>query len=86
MKIDSDLQIFLRSEISSNDQFWIACEFADGIMIYKARLNAILDLILIGQTWTQIFHVIQMKYDFMVSFRIEETGIKIKSSGDREFE
>ena len=84
--IDLDFQSFLKSAIDSEDQIWIACEFSNRIMIYKARLDAILALISIGQTWTQIFHVIQLKYHFLLSFKIDGIEIKIKASGDREFE
>ena len=86
MNTDSDLHSFLKSTINSNEQFWIACEFTVGVLIYKARLNAILNLISIGQTWTQTFHIIQLKYDFIVSFRIKEAEIEIKASGNIELE
>ena len=86
MTIDLNLPSFLKLAIDSEEQCWIACEFADRILIYKARLNAILALISIGQTWTQIFHVIQQKYHFLMSFRIDQVEIKIKASGDSEFE
>ena len=86
MTINLDLPSFLKSSIGSEEHFWVACEFEDRISIYKARLNAILDLISIGQTWTQIFHVIQLKYHFLLSFRMDQVEIKIKASGDREFE
>ncbi|MEM6378852.1 MAG: hypothetical protein AAF705_11580 [Bacteroidota bacterium] len=83
--INSDLQSFLKSAINSGEQFWIACELSDGIVIYKARLDAILDLISTGQTWTRIFHIIQLKYRFLISIRIDKVEIEIKASGDRKF-
>ncbi|MGB3849681.1 MAG: hypothetical protein WA958_06900 [Tunicatimonas sp.] len=86
MTINLNWQSFLTSAIDLEDQSWIACEFPDRIMIYKARLNAILYLISTGQTWTQNFHVIQLKYQFLLSVRIDKVEFKIKASGDEEFE
>ncbi|MEO1053577.1 MAG: hypothetical protein AAFX87_23280 [Bacteroidota bacterium] len=55
--INPNLLLTLSSLIEPEESYWIACEFAGSIMIYKAKRNAILDLIYIGRTWTKTLHL-----------------------------
>ena len=81
----SDIRTQLSSVLDQDERFWIACEFPGKILLYKSTLAPALNLISIGQTWTQTFHVIQIKYDFMLSFRLVDGEIRMKSSGSDEF-
>lgn len=83
---NSDFKIFLDSLIDPTESFWIAGEFPDGIMIYKARKSAILSLFSIGLIQTNSFHLIQLKYDYLVSFRIENAKISMKANGNERLD
>lgn len=82
---ESEIQSLLNFAFDKKEQFWIACEFTDGIMIYKSKLEPALHLISIGQSWTDTFHVIQLKYDFIISIRFSNGELCMKSSGNNEF-
>ena len=78
IEIKNELITELNKLIDPDDTFWVVAEFTDGVMIYKANKNATLDLIITGRTWTNTFHLIQSKYDYLISFRIEDSKIEIK--------
>jgi hypothetical protein len=84
--IESDPYSFLKSVIDPSNSFWIACEFNGGVMIYKSKLKAALDLIAIGYSCTDTYHIIQLKYEYMISMRRVETGTRIKVAGSKEIE
>ena len=86
LETQMDLEVSLDKLIGQNDTFWLAAEFADGIMIYKAKKDAALHLISIGRTWTNTFHLIQLKYEFLISFGIGDSKIEIKRSLNKEIE
>lgn len=63
---------------TDNRFYWIAGELGTGVMIYKAKKSALLDLINIGRTWTRTFHVIDLKYDSMIGIRFKDDQIELK--------
>ena len=68
----------LRKQIHLQEPFWIAGEFRSGVMIYKTSKEASLDLILIGSNWADTFHLIHLKYESIISFKIEDECIRVK--------
>jgi len=77
-----DLTACLSELINPNDTFWIAAEFVDGIMIYKTKKDAALYLMSIGRTWVNTYHMIHLKFKYLISFRIEASTIEVKRSGE----
>ena len=80
LEIRNDLRSCLDELIDPINAYWIAAEFADGVMIYKANKDTAINLMLIGRTLTNTFHLIQLKYEYLISFRIEDSMIEIKRS------
>ncbi len=79
---NESIPAFLTNHLDAGEWFWIAAEFPDGILIYKSKLQPLIELITIGQTWTHTFHIIHLKFDFLVSLQMEGECIKIKSTKD----
>jgi len=76
--LESDPILQISRLINPDETVWFAGEISGTIMIYRAKKNAILDLIASGSSWTETFHVIQLKYTYLTSFRIEDSRISIK--------
>jgi hypothetical protein len=70
--IESNLYVFLESVIDPDQSFWVVCEFSGETRIYKAKLKPILSLIALSYSWTRTFHIVQLKYDYMLSLRYDE--------------
>lgn len=82
----SNYYTFLNVLIDPTKHFWIACESPGEILIYKSKLKAATNLIAIGQTWVDTFHIIELKYEYLVSLRIEKNTTRIKASANQKFE
>ncbi|NOQ71385.1 MAG: hypothetical protein GQ574_05265 [Crocinitomix sp.] len=74
----NDFKTYLESSLEPESLYWIACEFSDQILVYKSKLEPILDLIASGQTWTKTFHIIELKYVQMISLKVEKENLRIK--------
>lgn len=70
----------LNKSIDKNDRFWIAGEFSQGVMIYKVNKDAAIELISIGKTWTDTFHLVHLKFEYMISIQFESELIKIRKA------
>lgn len=68
--------------LEKNQHYWVAFEFKDHILIYKATPEVILFLSSIAQTWTKTFHVIDLKYNFLIGIKLLDSGYHIKAIGD----
>lgn len=86
LAVDFDYQALLHFILDPDEFFWIACEFPGSILIYKAKLGAILYLIANGQTWSNTFHIVHPKYEYLVSLRLEEARTRIRTAGSKAFE
>lgn len=73
----------LPSLIANDRQYWIACEFETQILLYKANLEAIITLCYIGRTWSNKYHIIDLKYNSMVSlYFLKWNKIELKLCGE----
>jgi hypothetical protein len=86
LEIKPDLRTILNTLIHPNQHYWFACEFIDGVLIYKAKKESIIELISIGQTWTKTFHLIALKYDSLLSVKLDMTQLALKTNGNIEIE
>jgi hypothetical protein len=84
IQIDLELEKVLNPIFTPNKKNWIACEFSNQILIYKSSLLPTMDLISIGQRWSDTYHIIDSKFDFLVSFKFDNNKIEIKFSGDNK--
>ena len=84
IQIDLELEKVLNPIFTPNKKNWIACEFSNQILIYKSSLLPTMDLISIGQTWSDTYHIIDSKFDFLVSFKFDNDKIEIKFSDDNK--
>ncbi|MFK7972085.1 MAG: hypothetical protein AB8F95_17080 [Bacteroidia bacterium] len=66
--------------IATNESFWIAGELPHGVMLYKAKKDAILELMSTGRTWTDTFYIIHLKYEYLISFKFDASRVNIKTS------
>ena len=71
--------------VRNDKNYWVACEGNNLILIYKANLEALIDLCSIGQTYTKTYHIIDMKYNFMISFKIiKQNEVEFKFCGENK--
>ena len=79
-----DIKVDLRKKLNhltnDNETFWVVAEFSNGVMVYRANKESSIELITIGQTWTNTFHLVQLKYKFMISIQLASGLMKIKKS------
>jgi len=72
------LAFILKKFIDTNQQCWVACDFSNQILIYKSMLVPAIDLISLGCSLTDTFHIIELKYEFLLGLKIEEDKIIVK--------
>lgn len=81
IRVKTDVLEKFISDVLENDFVWLMAEFPSEVLLYKSTLKPLLDLIVIGQTWTRTFHVVHLKYQYMISFHLELGYVVIKLSG-----
>ena len=74
----------LKQIYKPNQQCWIACESIDSILIYKATLFPALTLISIARPYTNAFHIIDNKFQFLVGLKFTNDSIEYKWCGNKQ--
>ena len=82
--IEGELKSNLEQFINTNQKYWFVCEFSNQILVYKSKLSPIINLISIGHSKTNTFHIIEPKYDFFLGLRIEKDKITIRYVVDQK--
>lgn len=73
---------FIR-ELTSNQFVWLAAEFSSGVLLYKATVEPLIDTVNLGSAWTRTFHVIHLKYCYMISFCFQDNHVLVKLSAEQ---
>ncbi len=81
---DVDLSIFLELILDRTDNYWIAAELEQGVFIYKGKRDPIHTLCNIGQTWTDSFYVIHLKYEFLIGIKLHEGKLTTRFCGEEK--
>jgi len=79
----SEIKTQLIEILSVNEKHWIACEFSNLILIYKASVHPIFELINYTKNNSNQFHIIQLKYKYMISLIIKDNKTMIKKCNKR---
>ncbi|MGD1843039.1 MAG: hypothetical protein ACFB0B_19415 [Thermonemataceae bacterium] len=76
--LSTSASLLLEKILKPQESYWIACEFSTSIKLYKAEVKALTDLIAIGQTWTNTYHIVQPKYKYLIALMILKNKVDLK--------
>ena len=65
-------------QILPNQKIWLGCEFTNEILVYKSSCKPTIELLTIGLTWANTYHLIGSKYEYIVAIRIYNEKIRVK--------
>ncbi|WP_426432291.1 hypothetical protein ACPX19_06780 [Winogradskyella sp. HB-48] len=79
----SEIKTQLIEILNVNEVHWIACEFSNHILIYKASVHSIFELINYTKNNSNQFHIVQLKYEYMISLIVQDNKTIIKKCNKR---
>jgi hypothetical protein len=77
-KLKIDLVDLINTKIRDDQWVWFCCEHRSIIYIYKAKKSALLSLIYIAPIYTKIFHIIELKFEYLMGIKLLGKEIEIK--------
>ena len=74
----SELQSLLKS-LNDDQNYWLGCENRAGeVWLYKSKPEPAYELMKIGQTWVNIYHLISTDCSFLLSIKFHKDQLRIK--------